>query len=175
MQNTNGGNRPSRRVELGFLRHNLPFLTRAVRAFIRNENAEYYHDVEAAQGEIVALSLIGLNPGISQNELAATLVFKKSAVTKLIKDLEKRGLVSRSKATNDLRYNALSLTEAGQKKHALILDRVQQQHEAMLAGFSEDERAALFSALNKLHDELAARQLARTGSRKASENGTTDE
>lgn len=153
-----------RDVELGFLRRNLPFLTRSLRAFIRSETLAHYEDVEIAQGEIVALSLIGLNPGISQNELAATLVFKKSAVTKLIKDLELRGLVSRSKTAADLRFNALTLTEAGQQKHALVLERVRRQHDAMLEGFSKEERDTLFGALNKLHDELAARHVARTGS-----------
>ncbi len=155
---------PKKEVELGFLRHNLPFLTRSLRAFIRSETLAHYADVDIAQGEIVALSLIGLNPGISQNELAASLVFKKSAVTKLIKDMEQRGLVMRRKTTADLRYNALTLTEEGQQKHALVLERVRSQHDAMLESYSEEERETLFKALNKLHDELAARHLARTGS-----------
>ena len=60
------------------------------------------------------LSLIGLNPGISQNDLASTVVMKKSAVTKLIGELEAKGLVIRDKPKSDRRFNALSLSLEGE-------------------------------------------------------------
>src|SRR5690554_2485094 len=111
-------------VELGPLRENLPFLTRALRTYIRAENADFYAALDAEQGEIVVLSVIGLNPGMSQNDLAATLVFKKSAITKLVKDLEARGYLERTKSSSDRRFNALQLSAAGQERYARISDLI---------------------------------------------------
>jgi DNA-binding MarR family transcriptional regulator len=154
-------------VFLGPLRESLPFLTRALRAYIRAENAEFYTDFAAEQGEIVVLSVVGLNPGISQNDLAATLVFKKSAVTKLVKDLEDRGLVERAKVATDKRFNALTLTSTGNAKYQRINDRMASQQAAFLEPFTEAERNEFFGYLNRLHAHLADRHAQRTGSTSA--------
>lgn len=151
-------------VALGPLKENLPFLTRALRAYIRVENADFFANFEAEQGEIAVISLIGLNPGISQNEVAATLVLKKSAVTKVIKGLEERGFVQREKVKADKRFNALTLTASGDAKFKRINARMEEQHGALLAPFSEDERAQLFGLLNRLHAHLVERNVERTGS-----------
>jgi DNA-binding MarR family transcriptional regulator len=151
-------------VFLGPLRESLPFLTRALRAYIRAENAEFYTDFAAEQGEIVVLSVIGLNPGISQNDLAATLVFKKSAVTKLVKGLEDRGLVERAKVAADKRFNALTLSPAGQAKYLRINERMTSQNDAFLEAFTPEEKSQLFTYLNRLHSHLADRHAQRTGS-----------
>ncbi|KRA43247.1 hypothetical protein ASD80_08325 [Devosia sp. Root635] len=145
------------------MRENLPFLTRALRAYIRAENAAFYAALDAEQGEIVVLSVIGLNPGMSQNDLAATLVFKKSAITKLVKDLEARGYLERAKSATDRRFNALRLTAAGQERYARISDLIAQQNAAFLEPFSEPERVELFDYLNRLYRHLGQRQLQRTG------------
>lgn len=150
-------------VVLGPLRENLPFLTRALRAYIRAENADFYADFGAEQGEIAILSVIGLNPGISQNDLAATLVFKKSAITKLVKELEARGLVERAKVAADKRFNALELTVAGQIRYQKISERMASQHAAFLEPFTPAERRELFTYLNRLYAHLGERHAQRTG------------
>ena len=150
-------------VELGPLRENLPFLTRAIRAYIRGENTEFYAEFQAEQGEIAILCLIGLNPSISQNDLAATLVFKKSAITKLVKELEARGVIRRSKNDHDKRFNTLELTEEGQARYERFRERVALQHEAFLEPFSQKEREEFFSYLNRLHAHLEERHALRTG------------
>lgn len=150
-------------VVLGPLRENLPFLTRALRAYIRAENADFYQALDAEQGEIVVLSVIKLNPGMSQNELASALVFKKSAVTKLIKDLETRGLVERAKSEADKRFNALQLTERGEQRYRRISDLIAAQNATFLEPFSEAERDTLFAYLNRLYVHLGQRHMQRTG------------
>ncbi|MFD1912174.1 MarR family winged helix-turn-helix transcriptional regulator [Halodurantibacterium flavum] len=151
------------RVVLGPLRENLPFLTRALRAYIRAENADFYQALDAEQGEIVVLSVIKLNPGMSQNELADALVFKKSAVTKLVKDLEARGLVERTKSATDKRFNALQLTDPGEQRYQRISTLIAAQNAALLEPFSETEREALFTYLNRLYVHLGQRHMLRTG------------
>lgn len=152
-------------VALGHLAQNLPYLTRAMRAYIRVENAEHFGDMDTEHGEIATLALISLNPGISQNDLAAKVVLKKSAVTQLIKSLEQRGLVSRRKSSTDRRYNALTLTPEGARRHAALIERIERQHDAVLAPFSHKERAELFQVLGRLLASLESRHEARTGTR----------
>ncbi|MCC5960707.1 MAG: MarR family transcriptional regulator [Rhodobacteraceae bacterium] len=144
-------------INLGHLRENLPFLSRTIRAFIRAENFVHFGDMNTEHGEIATLSLIRENQGMSQNELAQHVVLKKSAVTSLIKNLERRGLVQRRKVSSDRRYNALSLTAAGIAWHDQLLERMEAQHKAMLGPFSDAESAMLFQFLNDLHDHLAMR------------------
>jgi len=151
------------RVVLGSLRENLPFLTRALRAYIRAENAEFFNDLATEHGEIAILSVIALNPGISQNDLAAILVFKKSAITKLVKELEARGLIERAKSAADKRFNALQLTAAGQLRYQKISERVTTQHAAIFETFTKEERSQFFDLLNKLYAHLGERQARRTG------------
>ena len=163
-----------RRTELGHLRDNLPFLTRALRAYIRSENAVFFGDFQSEQGEIAVLSVIGLNPGISQNEVAAALVLKKSAVTKLIKGLEDRQLVERRKGETDKRFNALTLTPDGQVKYERITLRMAEQHAALLEPLSDQERLELFDYLNRLHAHLVSRQTQRTGSGQTADDKADD-
>lgn len=163
-----------RSMQLGPLRESLPFLTRALRAHIRGENAMFFADFGALQGEIVVICLIGENPGASQNDIASTLVFKKSAVTKLIKSLEDRGLVRREKVAADKRYNALTLTAAGRAKHKRILKRMAEQHEALVAPFSAAEQRQMFALLNRLLDHLADRSSARLGGQGQPLDGSDD-
>ncbi len=162
-------------LALGALRENLPFLSRVLRAYIRAENVPFYDEIHAEQqGEIVVLTVLAQNPGISQNDLATTLVFKKSAVTKLIKGLEDRGLVRRDKVANDKRFNALSLTPLGAARYEKVDAQIKAQHEALLEPFSPAERAQLFDLLNRLHGHLAQRHAARTGSAGISSGGADD-
>lgn len=150
-------------ITLGTLRENLPFLTRALRAYIRAENADFYATLDAGQGEIVVLTLIALNPGMSQNDLASALVFKKSAVTKLVKELETQGLVERAKSATDKRVNALHLTNAGQARYQRIKGLIDEQQATFLAPFTTQEQAEMFGYLNRLFDHLAERHRMRTG------------
>lgn len=153
---------PTKAVELGYLAANLPFLTRVLRAFIRTENASFYRDLHVEPGEIAIINLIGINPGLSQNDLAATVVIKKSAVTKIVKELETRGFVERRKMSADRRYNALKLTRSGEAKRAELLARMTEQQDGILSVLSVGERKQLFALLNRLLGHLATRNAGAT-------------
>lgn len=157
MDQNNAGQPPARAVDLGYLAHNIPFLTRVLRAFVRTENASFYRDLHLEPGEIAILNLIGINPGLSQNDLADAVVIKKSAVTKIVKQLEARGFVERRKTTTDRRYNALTLSPAGEEKRTELRTRMAEQQSGILSPFTRKEQEQLFSLLNRLLAHLAER------------------
>jgi len=137
-------------TELGYLSRDISFLTRAVRAHLRTEGAHLREEFGAQPGEIAIINLIAINPGITQNEVAATVVLKKSAVTRVIHSLEERNLVSRTRVRRDKRFNALNLTEAGEAKVKSLKARMDQLHQRWLAGFSDVERDLLFDFLHRI-------------------------
>ncbi|MFD1796440.1 MarR family winged helix-turn-helix transcriptional regulator [Paracoccus aurantiacus] len=141
---------PNSKVELGYLAGDLTFMTRVLSAHIRVANVEFQREWDTVSGSLTLLSLIGLNPEISQNDLAAVAVMKKSAVTKIVTDLEERGLVIRDKHKSDRRFNALTLSPEGEAFWKDMRKRSEMRHEHLLHPLSARDREKLFSLLGRL-------------------------
>lgn len=148
------------RIRLGFLTRDLTFMSRVLGAHMRAINADFYREHDVVSGSVALLSLIGLNPGISQNDLAAAVVLKKSAVTKILTEMEQRGDVIREKPKFDRRYNALRLSEAGQRRWRIIRQQMVEQREEMLAPLAHRDREKLFQLLGRLVEHYADRSSA---------------
>ncbi|HMQ42379.1 MAG TPA: MarR family winged helix-turn-helix transcriptional regulator [Paracoccus sp. (in: a-proteobacteria)] len=150
----------SDRIVLGYLSRDLTFMTRVLRAHVRWANTNGGDENSALGSDAAVLSVIGLNPGISQNDLASAVVLKKSAVTKLVSDMEVEGFVIRQKPETDRRYNALRLTAAGHAKWQLLQREMHARQEALLAPLDGRERDKLFELLGRLvihySDQLSA-------------------
>lgn len=151
-------------IAIGELSRDLAFLTRTIRARMRPAIGELRQEFGVVPGDIGVLRIIGLNPGISQNDLAATVVIKKSAVTKVVRDLMERGLISRQRVRHDKRYNALRLTADGEALVQTLKARVHALYDEWLVGFSPEEQDMLFDLLGRLVDALADRELDPSGS-----------
>lgn len=162
---------PAGQITLDYLGEDLPYLTRVLRACIRAENAVFYRDFDTEHGDIAIINLIGINPGISQNDLAAAVVLKKSAVTKVIKSLEERGLVERQKTGHDKRFNSLTLTQAGEEKRRQLREGMLAQSEVLLSIFSKRERKQFLNLLRNLNDHLTSRNRSRIGEDGSGETG----
>ncbi len=141
-------------VRLGYLARDFPFLLRSLRGYSRAATAETFAGLETEPGDIAILNLVGINPGISQNDLAAMLVLKKSAVTRAIQNLERRGLILRRKGAFDKRFNALTLTRPGEALVAAMRERMAAQHDILFADVPEAEQEAFFAQLNRLFRRL---------------------
>lgn len=144
-------------LDLGYLEQDLSFLSRVLRTYIRNEAGLAYEELDVEPGEIAITNLIGINPGVSQNDLAAALVLKKPAVTKLVKAMEKNEFVERRAVAADKRYKALFLTTAGEQRRQRMRTICNQHQSAMLDVFSDDEQNTFFRMLGRLHGHLAQR------------------
>jgi len=156
-RNSNDDKAPTGRVTLGPLAEDISFMSRVLRAQIRGETNAFLEKHQVRGGEIVVLNLINHNPGISQNDLAAAVVLKKSAVTQLVNQLEEAGLIERRKGAGDRRVNQLHLTQAGEARRAALLAPMQAQQERLLAPLDAAERARLFELMGRLVDHLAGR------------------
>jgi DNA-binding MarR family transcriptional regulator len=148
--NEQGNGTPRRKLALGVLRDNLGYLSRLTRNVAVQTKGEFLDDMGFATGQVTLLGLISANDGVSQNDLARALLMRKSQITALIHDLVNRGLVVRTEADNDRRFNALSLTSAGMQAWRLARKRIMKHSDQLMAGLAPAEREELARLLRKL-------------------------
>lgn len=108
------------------------------------------HGLSTAQFDVLAQ--IGATNGITQQELARSLLVTKGNISQLLDRLEQQGIVTRR---HEGRTNCLYLTERGQA----LFDEVVPQQEALIADLfavlSPEEQAQLLALLRKLDHHLA--------------------
>jgi DNA-binding MarR family transcriptional regulator len=141
-------------VDLGPLGRDLPFMIRNIQVLLRPEGEAIRNALGIEHGSIGVLSIVWLNPGISQNDLAASLAMKKSAIAKLVKLLEEQKLVSRKRISADRRFNALTLTSEGHLLVAEIRRLTDALNARLLEGTEEADRGAFFRVLARLFARL---------------------
>lgn len=85
-----------------------------------------YHDLQASQAALLArhglgpnhqrlLHLVARRPGATMAELLAIVRLTKQSVSRLLKELAAKGLLSQTENRRDRRERLLSLTEAGRR------------------------------------------------------------
>ncbi|HEY1015303.1 MAG TPA: MarR family transcriptional regulator [Herpetosiphonaceae bacterium] len=105
--------------------------------------------LSAAQFDVLAR--IGAVPGMSQQELAATLLVTKGNISQLLAKMEQEGLVLRRQ---EGRTNCLSLTERGQALFDLVVPQQEALIAEALAALGPAEQAALTDLLRTLDHDL---------------------
>jgi DNA-binding MarR family transcriptional regulator len=102
------------------------------------------------------LAMIGRDPGVSQQTIAARVSRDKAQVARSIKDLETRGLVRREAHATDWRAQSLYLTPPA----TTLFDTLQAQRSQLGKGMMQDltpgEMADLGAILTKMQSRLSA-------------------
>ncbi|WP_196259773.1 MarR family winged helix-turn-helix transcriptional regulator [Pelagibacterium limicola] len=110
------GTRPHAAVDLGRLDSALGFLLRLAQL---KTQARFFEESGAGQfkpGEFTVLWVILHNPGIRQSALGQQLMIKRAHMTKLVRSLEDRGLVTRRIPEDDRRAVELTLSVDAEKQ-----------------------------------------------------------
>ncbi len=102
-------------------------------------------------GQFDVLAHVGASEGLSQGELARSLLVTKGNVAQLLAKMESRGLIARR---SEGRTKRLFLTGEGRKLYAEVVPA----HEEFIAGrfgsLDEDERRLLHELLRKLDRDM---------------------
>jgi len=124
---------------------------RRAQAYVFQQFAERFAEVDLRPSEYSALVLIADNPGVRQGALAAALGIKRANFVGLIQGLDARGLTTRSARPGDKRAHALHLTPEGEA-FVVRIRAIQSEFEAhcvdLLGGVAE--RDALLGLLDRL-------------------------
>jgi DNA-binding MarR family transcriptional regulator len=101
-----------------------------------------------------ALYHIDTAPGLSLSQLSNSMFCDKSNATRVVKSLEKDGLVMRKPHETDGRTLRLFLTTAGQALLATTSAAHNQYNQTRLDGISEALRCSLIDGLDILNERL---------------------
>jgi DNA-binding MarR family transcriptional regulator len=116
-------------------------------------SAEHLREWKLSVAQFDVLAHVGASEGMTQQELADSLLVTKGNVCQLLDKLEGRGLISRHQ---EGRANRLFLTAEGQR----LFDEVVPAHEAMIADrfsvLSGEEQTQLHELLRKFDRALDA-------------------
>ena len=111
------------------------------------------YDVTPAQTHVL-LYLQQHGGRVPQHELAEFLRVKPSTVNGVLDRMEEKGLVRRSVSGRDARRRFITLTEKGEEQHALFQRCFLETEEAMVRGFSQEERETLCALLDRVIQNL---------------------
>lgn len=143
-------------VRAGWLARDLPFMSRSLRYLLRGEVDTVRRDFGLENGDISVLAVVAANPGVTQNDVSAALVLKKSAVTRVVQRLESQGLLRRRRCPSDRRANLLTLTDDGLQLAEALRAAIERRHQNWFARIDDDEGAVFFDVLFRLVDHMTA-------------------
>ncbi|NSZ60060.1 MarR family transcriptional regulator (plasmid) [Agrobacterium tumefaciens] len=130
------------------------YLVRAVQIRIFEAFFDEFGSDGLSPATQATLSMIRRSPGIRQGVIAATLHILDPNMTKLVAELEARGLIVRESHPDDKRSVSLRLTDNGDAFLASVDQRVLDLDELYTASLSGKERAQLISLLNRMNVNL---------------------
>lgn len=139
-------------IDLGPLPRLMGYPVRRAQVAIFQDFIEAFraHDIRPAQYSV--LTLIELNPGLNQSQLAGVLGIKRANFVGMMNELERRGLAVRKPRPGDRRAYGLELTEQG-RSLMVDLHRLVGEHEARItARIGERGKEQLLELLRQLYD-----------------------
>ncbi|WP_038032918.1 MarR family winged helix-turn-helix transcriptional regulator [Thermonema rossianum] len=92
---------------------------------------------------------------ISQQQLADLLKVDKAAMTRIVRDLERKGVIIRRENPHDGRSYWLSLTRKGEKTVQDALEAIDELHAEVFMGFSKEEEEQFLHMLKRIYQNLS--------------------
>ena len=91
---------------------------------------------------------------LTASDIVAYSAMEKSKVSRAIKNLEARGLITRQVAEDDHRVKRLTMTETGRKRYRAIVPRILDWEKELIEGLEVAEYRDLLFLLDKLQERL---------------------
>jgi DNA-binding MarR family transcriptional regulator/GNAT superfamily N-acetyltransferase len=113
-----------------------------------------YLDSPYSLGEMRVLYEISHGDGPTASDIARKLELDAGYLSRVLRNFEKRGLISRKTSAKDARQSHLALTARGRKMFGPLEDRSNQDVADMLGRLSEAEQARLVAAMHTIENLL---------------------
>ena len=127
-------------------------------SILHNQKNSYMNvqlkEIGLSHGQAIALKIIYEENNIKQEDLNKRLQIDKSAVTRILKTLEEKGLIVKTRCEDDKRNQHIVLTNEGKKMYPSIKQIVLQTSNEMLEGIDENQQKQLEELLLKMKKNL---------------------
>jgi len=150
VQEVQGGQGPT----LGPLADDIAYQVRQVQSVIFRDLQIALDEVEATPGEFGVLTLIEVNPGINQVDLAGLCRLDTSTLSVVVTRVVKRGLVQRRKSREDARCSTLWLRRPGQALLQRMRLCMEEQKQLMETVLLPGERRQFLDILGRISGAL---------------------
>ena len=115
-----------------------------------------YLDSPYSLGEMRVLYELANRDRLTASDVGRALDLDAGYLSRLLRNFEKRGLISRKTSTNDARQSHLALTARGRKLFAPMEDRSQRQAGDMLDRLAPAQQAQIVDAMTAIETLLSA-------------------
>jgi DNA-binding MarR family transcriptional regulator len=141
---------------MGPLDSYLPYLLNRAGARIATAFSEEVRPLGATLQMWRVLAALREGDGRRMGDLSETTSIEVSTLTRLVDNMEKKGLVARRRDAGDARVVALHVTPAGRRLTQRITPIAERYESVALAGFTAAEADILKAALRRLYRNMAA-------------------
>lgn len=136
-------------AEIG-LNHFVPYLINRIAARWNADLAEELRKFDLTTPQMRALAVLGLNSGLTINELSTLTVTEQSTMSRTLDILEQRNFVRRRQRPLDMRVREVEITSSGRGAFAEFWPVMFNRYEAMFNDVGEDEYSRLVATLHKV-------------------------
>ncbi|MCK5934440.1 MAG: winged helix-turn-helix transcriptional regulator [Fulvimarina manganoxydans] len=125
-------------------------ITRIATRFSRVTAQIFRDDYGLTMPEFCVLSILGSGDDhifTTSSAIVDSTAMDKTKVSRAVSSLDQRGWVSRSRGTDDRRFEHLTLTEAGRKAFQNLMPKVREAELSLLSSIDKSDLAAINAAL----------------------------
>ena len=138
--------------ELGDIRKIVGFHIRLAYGTAYRHFMETFSDLKLTQKQVSALWLVDDHPGIYQSGLANLIRMDRATTMAIVKRLEARGYVARTRSRTDRRKLALNLTAAGREALTAAKQAIGEHERWLKSRFTGKEVQTLIELLARIHE-----------------------
>ncbi len=102
-------------------------------------------------GQDIFLLTLQAHGSLTQKELKEKLMVEFATINKIVNRSEKRGLVTKTKAQNDMRASIVKLTKSGEEVTVKIKECWKKLEDDFFSVLNEEEKTQLLKLLSKLN------------------------
>lgn len=94
------------------------------------------------------------NESVYQRDIEREFYITRSAVTSVVKNMEKYGYIERLEVEHDARLKQIVITPLGESTHDKILENVKQLDRKMIENVTDEEYAVFLNVCHKVRNNL---------------------
>ena len=144
-------------VHLDILENTLSFYIRSINLAVSRDLDERLEGLEVARGtgKVTTILLVDRYPGIRPSTIASMSLGDRSAMARLIDQMEEQGLLTRTVSAEDGRAQELWITKKGAALANRVRELVDRQSREFFHFVSNDEHDLVVNLLRRIYRRIA--------------------